>query len=112
MTDEIPGPVGKMLAEAFREGLRHPWGMVDDYSSMLRPWGFDVGDVVCPTKVMIAREDTSVPPAHGFWLVDHLPAGEALVVDGRHFGPHDEGEEWGPHDEAEEALLGWLSSSR
>jgi pimeloyl-ACP methyl ester carboxylesterase len=103
MTDEIPGPIGQMLAEAFLEGLRTPWGLVDDYSSQLRPWGFDVGDVVCPTKVMIARGDTSCPPAHGYWLVDHLPAGEAFVVEGGHFGPQ---------DEEEEALLGWLASGR
>jgi pimeloyl-ACP methyl ester carboxylesterase len=103
LRDEIPGPVGEMLVEAFREGLRSPWGMVDDYGSMLRPWGFDVGGVACPTKVMIAREDTSVPPAHGYWLVDHLGAGEAFVVDGGHFGPQ---------DEEEEALLGWLASGR
>jgi pimeloyl-ACP methyl ester carboxylesterase len=90
-----------MLTEAFQEGLRSPWGMVDDYSSLLRPWGFDIRDVVCPTRVMIARKDTSVPPAHGYWLVDHLPAGEAVIVDGGHFVPR---------DEAEESLLKWLAS--
>ena len=103
LSDEIAGAIGKMLTEAFQEGLRSPWGMVDDYGSQLRPWGFDIGDVACPTKVMIARDDTSVPPAHGYWLADHLPAGEAFVVDGGHLGPH---------DEEEEPLLGWLASGR
>ena len=103
LTEVIPGPVGKMLTEAFLEGLRSPSGMVDYYNLILRPWGFHVGDVVCPTKVMIARQDTSCPPAHGYWLVDHLPAGEAFVVDGGHLDSD---------GQAEESLLGWLASRR
>lgn len=91
-----------MLAEAFQEGLRTPLGHVDDYGSLLRPWGFTLSDVTCPPKVMIAAEDTSVPPAHGHWLVDHLPHADACVVDG---------DRMGPRDQPEEELLGWLAGA-
>jgi pimeloyl-ACP methyl ester carboxylesterase len=64
------------------------------------PWGFDVADVHCETTVLVARDDTSVPPAHGRWLVEHLPLAEELMADGGHFGPQ---------DEEEEELLGWLA---
>ncbi len=68
-------------------------GMVDDYGSQLRPPGYNLSAVTCRTKVMIAREDTSRPPAHGYWLVDHLPNADAWVVDGGHMGPRDQPEE-------------------
>ena len=101
-SDDIPEPTRSALVEAMREGLRSPWGMIDDYASQLRPWGFDLTDVRCTTRVMIAKDDTSVPPAHGQWLVAHLPDAVAVVVDGGHFGPR---------DEPEERLLGWLAGS-
>lgn len=98
--EELPERTRGMLVEAFREALRTPYGVVDDCASQLQPWGFDLAGVVCRTKVMIAREDTSVPPAHGDWLVAHLPNAVAVVVDGGHLGPR---------DEPEEELLGWLA---
>lgn len=101
--DDFTGPLRDMLAEAFREGLRSPWGMVDDYGSLLRPWGFTLSDVTCPAKVMIAAEDTNVAPAHGYWLVDHLPHADAWVVEGGHMRPR---------VQPEEELLGWLAGAR
>ena len=100
--DALPERVRLMLVQAFREALLTPYGQADDYASQLMPWGFDLAAVVCPTKVMIAREDTSVPPAHGHWLVAHLPDAVAVVVDGGHMGPR---------DEPEEELLGWVGDA-
>jgi pimeloyl-ACP methyl ester carboxylesterase len=99
--EALPERTRNMLAQAFRESLVTPYGMVDDYASLLMPWGFDLGAVVCPTKV-IAREDTSVPPAHRHWLVEHVPNAVAVVVDGGHMGPR---------DEPEEELLGWVGDA-
>ena len=48
---------------------------------------------------MLARDDASVPGAHGEWLVGHLLAGELITVDGGHFGPR--------HD-PEMELLTWV----
>jgi pimeloyl-ACP methyl ester carboxylesterase len=78
-----------------------PYGLHDDAFAVQAPWGFDLGDVACPTKVMIARDDINVPPAHGEWLVAHLPTAQAWWVDGDHVGPR---------DEPEEQLLAWLAT--
>jgi pimeloyl-ACP methyl ester carboxylesterase len=92
-----------MVVESLRAGLEAgPYGLFDDLFAEQAPWEFDLGDVLCPTKVMIAREDVNVPPAHGEWLVAHLPTAEAVWVDGNHFGPR---------DEPEEKLLAWLAGA-
>ena len=86
----LPQDYQEMLHEAFVEGVRSgPGGFVDDFLSLVTGWGFDVGDVVAPTRVMLAREDTSVPPAHAAWWSQHLTNGEVVWVDGDHFGPRD-----------------------
>jgi pimeloyl-ACP methyl ester carboxylesterase len=96
---ELPPRVHRMLVEAFRDGLAAgPGGYVDDGLAELRPWGFPIGDVAAPTRVMLARQDGSVPAGHGQWLVQHLPRGELVWVDGGHFGPR---------LEPEEHLLAW-----
>jgi pimeloyl-ACP methyl ester carboxylesterase len=92
-----------MLVEAFLEALvPGPYGMADDYAALLKPWGFDIADVVCPTKVMIAKEDTSVPPAHGQWLAAHLADADVVWVEGGHLAPR---------EEPEERLLAWLAAA-
>jgi len=98
--EDIPEPDRAMLVEAYREGLITPYGVADDLAAALQPWAFDLADVRCQTRVMIAREDTSVPPAHGRWLAAHLPNAQEVWVDGGHLGPR---------DEPEEQLLAWLA---
>lgn len=89
----------EMLVQAFREGLAPgPGGLVDDYACLHNPWEFDVGTVRLETRVMVARDDTSVPPTHGEWLVNHLTNAELIVVGGGHFGAR---------DQEEEELLAW-----
>lgn len=100
VSPDIAEPVRSMLAEAMREGLRTPWGLVDDYASMLQPWGFDLTGVRCPVQVMVAREDTSVPPAHGHWIAGHLPDAVVVEAPGGHLGPN---------GGIEETVLGWLA---
>lgn len=96
----LPQDYQEMLHEAFGEGVRSgPWGFVDDFLALATGWGFVIDDVVAPTKVMLAREDTSVPASHAEWLSQHLPNGEVVWVGGDHFGPR---------DEEEMNLLGWV----
>jgi pimeloyl-ACP methyl ester carboxylesterase len=98
----LEGPERSMLDAAFREAFRQgPDGCADDFAASLRPWGFAVEDVAVPTRVMVARDDTTAPPSHGAWLADRLPDADLVVVDGDHFGPR---------DEPEMALLAWLGS--
>ena len=87
---DVPDQVRTMLGETLDAAGSHGvGGFVDDLLSLARDWGFRVEDVVVPTRIMLARDDTSVPAAHGEWLVRHLPNAELIWVDGDHFGPRD-----------------------
>lgn len=97
---DLSPAVHRMLVVAFRDGLApRPGGSVDDCRALVRPWGFDIGDIAVPTRVMLARGDSSVPAAHGEWLVQRLRRGELVWVDGGHFGSR---------AEPEEQLLAWV----
>jgi len=85
---DVPDRVRKMLGETLDAAGPHGvGGLVDDLMSLARDWGFRVEDVKAPTRIMLARDDTSVPAGHGDWFVRHLPHGELIWVDGDHFGP-------------------------
>jgi hypothetical protein len=59
---ELPDKLSANLVAAFAEGVRTGAdGIVDDYLALLKPWGFDLAEVTCPTTVMVAQEDTNVP---------------------------------------------------
>ena len=99
----IPELHREMVATSLREGLRPgPLGLYDDLFATASPWGMDLAAVSAPTKVMIARDDVNVPPAHGRWLAAHLPNAEEVWVDGDHFGPR---------DERHERLLAWVAAA-
>src|SRR5262249_46303400 len=60
------------LAGVFRESVVEQaaagvWGWVDDDLAILRPWGFEVGEITTPTLVWYGRTDVLVPPSHGDW---------------------------------------------
>jgi pimeloyl-ACP methyl ester carboxylesterase len=102
-SDALPVAIRDMIVEALREALvQGPGGVIDDYAVNAQAWGFDLADVQCLTRVMVAREDTSVPPAHGYWLAEHLKHAELVLVDGGHLGPR---------EAAEEELLAWLAET-
>lgn len=96
----VPEDDRTMLMEAFEESGRQGSAYyVDDCLADSRDWGLSVEDVQVPTRIMLARDDTSVPAAHGEWLLRHLPNAELIWVDGGHFGPR---------DEAERQLMTWV----
>jgi pimeloyl-ACP methyl ester carboxylesterase len=84
VTDQVRTVLAETLDSAGPHGVG---GFVDDCLALASDWDFRVEDVVAPTRVMLAREDTSVPAAHGDWLVRHLSNAELILVDGDHFGP-------------------------
>ncbi|MBD3946122.1 alpha/beta fold hydrolase [Nocardioides ganghwensis] len=101
--ESLPEDDRRMLHEAFSEAVRPgPWGYVDDFLAVVAGWGFAISDVVVPTRVMLAREDASVPPSHAAWWSQHLVDGEVVWVDGGHFGPR---------DEEEMELLAWVGGA-
>ncbi len=87
----LPEELTARLVAAFTEGVRAGAdGIVDDYLALSRPWGFDLADVTCPTTVMVAEEDTSVPPEHGRWLAAHVPPPGLLMAPGGHIDARDD----------------------
>jgi len=76
------------VSEAFRSGV---WGWVDDDLCLLKPWGFDVGEIKgIPTRVIYGLTDVLVPVAHGEWLARHVPGAEVLALrDLGHLGDGD-----------------------
>ena len=54
--------------------MQQGWDWVaDDYSSYLKPWGFDTRDVMVPTVIWQGGLDKNVPIQHGKWLAQHMP---------------------------------------
>lgn len=97
---DMPDDVMAMLSEAVQESIRQgSAGYVDDCLASVADWGFALKDVRVPTRIMVARDDTSSPPAHGQWLAAHVPNAELVWVDGGHLGPR---------GEAEFQLLSWV----
>ncbi len=99
LPDELKASLVAAFTEAFRSGAD---GILDDYVALSRPWGFDLADVTCPTTVMVAEEDTSVPPAHGRWLAERLPPPGLLLVSGGHIASR---------PEQMKTLMAWASGS-
>jgi pimeloyl-ACP methyl ester carboxylesterase len=58
-----------MFSEAI---LRSARGVVDDYATIARPWGFDVEEIGRHVYVWQGDADTTVPPAHSLALVERL----------------------------------------
>ena len=70
----IMGDYAEFLAEDMREGQRESFaGWLDDDLSFTVPWGFDLASITGRVHVWQGDHDRMVPPAHGAWLVDHLP---------------------------------------
>jgi pimeloyl-ACP methyl ester carboxylesterase len=68
-------PTWKVLLDscAFTMGQGWDW-VVDDYSSYLRPWGFDPRNVKVPTVIWQGGLDKNVPVQHGKWLAANMPS--------------------------------------
>jgi pimeloyl-ACP methyl ester carboxylesterase len=79
------GAFRAMLADSFREGIgRTIDGIIDDDLAFMKPWGFDLGQIRCPTTVAYGPQDTLVPTSHGEWLARHIPDARTVVLDGGH----------------------------
>jgi len=63
-------------SESVRTGV---WGWVDDMLAILKPWGFDFGEIRVPTRVIYGGTDVLVPVQHGEWLARNVPGAEVVV---------------------------------
>jgi pimeloyl-ACP methyl ester carboxylesterase len=67
-------PTWKLLLDSSAFTMQQGWDWVaDDYSSYLKPWGFDPRDVMVPTVIWQGGLDKNVPIQHGKWLAKHMP---------------------------------------
>ncbi len=60
-----------------------PGGLIADDLAFVAPWGFDPSHIAAPVLVVQGTEDRVVPPAHGRWLADRLPASELWLQEGQ-----------------------------
>lgn len=51
------------FAHVSREALRQPQGVVEEYRTMLRPWGFAPEDISVPVDVWAGTDDELVDPS-------------------------------------------------
>ncbi len=81
-------PSWKILFESCDLTMKSGWDWVaDDYSSYLRPWGFDPREIRVPVILWQGGLDKNVPPQHGQWLAKHIPNSKLkLIEDESHVG--------------------------
>jgi pimeloyl-ACP methyl ester carboxylesterase len=78
----------KVTLDSCAYTMQKGWDWVaDDYSSYLKPWGFDPRDVKVPAVIWQGGLDKNVPVQHGRWLADNMPnARLELREDESHLG--------------------------
>lgn len=94
---EIVDKHSENLCKQFAEGLKNGYqGWLNDLEQYGkdRPWGFDIGDIECPTIVWTASGDGFTPSAHAERITAQLPQGQGrlyTVPGGEvgHFGAHE-----------------------
>ena len=78
----LSGEIGDVLAASSRAaGRQGIVGWRDDDLTLLRPWGFDLDEIVVPVSVWAGTEDAMVPFRHGEWLAQALPGARAHLVE-------------------------------
>ncbi len=70
------------LGSNMAEALREPAGMVDEYRAWVRPWRFDLEDVVTPVEVWQGTRDGFVPRGWAERLATRLPRATLQLLDG------------------------------
>lgn len=70
----LTGERAEVAAAGFRAaGRQGIVGWLHDDLTLVRPWGFAVGDITVPVSVWQGTEDMMVPFAHAEWLIAHIP---------------------------------------
>jgi len=71
----LTGEYAASFLDAYREGARTGvWGWLDDDLAFTVEWGFALESIRVPVTLWQGHQDLMVPPAHGRWLADHVPA--------------------------------------
>jgi pimeloyl-ACP methyl ester carboxylesterase len=75
VTGEFAGYLAASMRSAFSNGIE---GWRDDDLAFVTDWGFPL-DAVGKVAIWQGSEDRMVPPAHGAWLVKHVPGARARM---------------------------------
>ena len=81
-------PSWNILFDSLEYTMNAGWDWVaDDYSSYLKPWGFDPRNVKVPVVIWQGGQDKNVPPQHGKWLSEHIAGSTLNLIEGEsHIG--------------------------
>jgi pimeloyl-ACP methyl ester carboxylesterase len=84
----IEKPTWRQVIASCAFTMQQGWDWVaDDYSSYLKPWGFDPRQVKVPAVIWQGGLDKNVPIQHGKWLSENMPnARLELREDESHLG--------------------------
>ena len=79
----LTGAFADSMAGAFRESVRvSADGWLDDDLAFIRPWGFELADVLTPVSLWQGRDDRMVPFAHGSFMAERLPDVRPHLLEG------------------------------
>jgi pimeloyl-ACP methyl ester carboxylesterase len=77
---ERHGVIRESVPESFANGV---FGWVDDDLCFIAPWGFEVGEIRVPARVIYGSTDVLVPRQHGEWLARNVPNAEVVVEEAK-----------------------------
>ncbi|WAC92418.1 alpha/beta fold hydrolase [Mycobacterium sp. Aquia_213] len=76
------------FAHMSREALRQPQGVVEEYRTMVRPWGFAPEDIHVPVDIWAGTDDKLLDPSWPGELARRIPDATLYQRPGGHFLAH------------------------
>lgn len=76
------------FARMTREALRQPQGVVEEYRTMVRPWGFAPEDIQVPVDIWAGTDDQLMHPSWPGELARRIPDATLHLRAGGHFLAH------------------------
>jgi pimeloyl-ACP methyl ester carboxylesterase len=74
----LTGEFAEYLAHSTRRAIGERLdGWIDDDFVFLNPWGFELGEIRVPVRLLHGAQDRFVPMAHGEWLAERIPGVDA-----------------------------------
>jgi pimeloyl-ACP methyl ester carboxylesterase len=74
------GETGRVLLSDAQEAVRQgPRAVATEFAALGRDWGFDLGDVAVPTRVVHGALDEAVPVSVGEYVAESVPGAEFVV---------------------------------
>jgi pimeloyl-ACP methyl ester carboxylesterase len=78
----LTGEIAEYLARSNRRAsMQGVVGLLEDNLVMVRPWGFDVGEITVPVSVWQGAHDLMVPFDHGTWLAANVAEARVRLFD-------------------------------